>query len=62
MRIMTGGAVAGFEQRMDRTVFERFLKRFMTPQAFRAPCSGLKLSFMHRLSRGGKKKRRPDAK
>ena len=59
---MAGGAFAGFEQRVDRTVLERFLKGFMTPQAFRAPCAGLKLDFMQRISRRGKKKRSPDAK
>ena len=62
MRIMAGGAFTGFQQRMHRTVFERFLKGFMTPQAFRAPCAGLKLFFMHRMRWRGKKKRSADAK
>ena len=57
MRIMAAGTFTGFEQRMHRRAFERFLKRFMTPQAFRATCSGLKLHLMRCMQRGGDKKR-----
>ena len=59
---MASGAFAGLEQRMYRMLFKRLFEFFMTPQAFAAPCAGLELNFMHRMRRGGRKKRSPDAK